>query len=534
MWRYILGAILVFGILAAKAPEQASAFGGTPCKKECEQKCDDDKKSCDKKAKVYCKVAKFAAPGAGVALCEEYKQGCKHGNGYCKAVGCMDAPQKCGGGGWGEPHLLSLDRLYFDFQAVGEFILAKSEERGIEIQMRTGPTRSPAFSQINAVAVGFGDNRITFQRGRDDFVHINGEPVDVPEARVETDPETGIEQVTGLIETGDSVLAYANGEYVLILPDGTTVQLRRPFHLNVNVLPGNGDALYEGLLGDGNGDILNDIATRGGQTLPIGNLDKPRLADDALYQTFGNSWRISDTESLFDYAPGESTATFTDLSYPRERGSVPAEDLDARRAEAETACQAAGLSEGLLYETCVFDILATGETVYAQGYELRAEAAIRPAAYMAASGVRLGVYEADGETAGGDTVDAPQGGLPASVLGTGFAQPGVVLDIASEAETGASLPLTWRDDQMRGVWIDVVGEDHERPSAMSTGEGRAYISRPAMNEDGSLNEDRVSMPKTPGIYAVRLVKSKSPREILAMRYVVVREPASDETGNTDE
>ena len=94
--------------------------------------------------------------------------------------------------------------------------------------------------------------------------------------------------------------------------------------------------------------------------------------------------------------------------------------------------------------------------------------------------------------------------------------------------------IAWRDDQMRGVWIDVVGEDHERPSAMSTGEGRAYISRPAMNEDGSLNEDRVSMPKTPGIYAVRLVKSKSPREILAMRYVVVREPASDETGNTDE
>ena len=38
-----------------------------------------------------------------------------------------------------------------------------------------------------------------------------------------------------------------------------------------------------------------------------------------LYQTFANAWRVTDATSLFTYAPGTSTATFTDTDWPAEQ-----------------------------------------------------------------------------------------------------------------------------------------------------------------------------------------------------------------------
>ncbi|NJN21613.1 MAG: hypothetical protein HC812_11085 [Leptolyngbya sp. RL_3_1] len=37
---------------------------------------------------------------------------------------------------------------------------------------------------------------------------------------------------------------------------------------------------------------------------------------DRLYRQFGDSWRITQADSLFDYRSGESTVTFTDRNFP--------------------------------------------------------------------------------------------------------------------------------------------------------------------------------------------------------------------------
>ena len=66
-----------------------------------------------------------------------------------------------------------------------------------------------------------------------------------------------------------------------------------------------------GLLGNANGNDLDDLVTRGGA--PVTFPDTP-FAE--LYGTYVNSWRISNAESMFDYGPGETTATFTDLTLP--------------------------------------------------------------------------------------------------------------------------------------------------------------------------------------------------------------------------
>src|SRR5258706_14628627 len=57
--------------------------------------------------------------------------------------------------------------------------------------------------------------------------------------------------------------------------------------------------------------------------LPDGSFMGPRPADLhqrylQLYGKFANAWRVSDATTLFDYAPGTSTGTFTIASWPAE------------------------------------------------------------------------------------------------------------------------------------------------------------------------------------------------------------------------
>ena len=57
--------------------------------------------------------------------------------------------------------------------------------------------------------------------------------------------------------------------------------------------------------------------------LPDGSLLGPRPADlhqryIDLYGKFADAWRVKDATSLFDYAPGTSTKTFTLATWPEE------------------------------------------------------------------------------------------------------------------------------------------------------------------------------------------------------------------------
>jgi hypothetical protein len=91
-----------------------------------------------------------------------------------------------------------------------------------------------------------------------------------------------------------------------------------------------------------------------------------------LYQKFGKAWRVTNQSSLFDYAPGNSTATFTLESWPMEQ--PPCLLPDARPVEPaslEVARQAcAGIRDQQLHADCVFDVQVTGEVGFAETYRL--------------------------------------------------------------------------------------------------------------------------------------------------------------------
>lgn len=83
-----------------------------------------------------------------------------------------------------------------------------------------------------------------------------------------------------------------------------------------------------------------------------------------LYQTVGESWRITHKDSLFDYVKGESTATFTDRSIPTSRATLDSLDPAARTA-AETTCRALGVPAGPSLDDCTLDVAITGDAGYA-------------------------------------------------------------------------------------------------------------------------------------------------------------------------
>ena len=89
-----------------------------------------------------------------------------------------------------------------------------------------------------------------------------------------------------------------------------------------------------------------------------------------LYQRFADSWRVANDTSLFDYAPGTSTKTFTMRSWPPEQPpcelpfTVPVQN--ASIDVAEKACEkVTGTSAR---RNCVFDVMATGNTWFSQSY----------------------------------------------------------------------------------------------------------------------------------------------------------------------
>jgi hypothetical protein len=86
---------------------------------------------------------------------------------------------------------------------------------------------------------------------------------------------------------------------------------------------------------------------------------------DELYTTFANSWRVSQQESLLDYAENETTATFTDRAFP-DRSALA---LDAAKlAAAEGSCKASGILQVDLLRNCAFDLASTGNRRYLAAY----------------------------------------------------------------------------------------------------------------------------------------------------------------------
>jgi len=282
----------------------------------------------------------------------------------------------------GDVHLRTVDGTRYDFQSVGEFILLRDYD-GIEIQTRQSPvvTANPitdAYSGLTAcvslntaVAVRVAGHAIAYQQAGEQGqlrLYLDGKPISLP--------DNGLNLKGNHIsyfdaEGGNGLrIDYAHGPVVQITPRFWTSH--QIWYMNVNV---SHTLAEHGLMGRiSRPNWLPNLPS--GQTMG----PKPKsLADryTALYKTFTNAWRVTDANSMFVYAPGTSTETFTDRDWPaielpcelkpgfgQPGAPIPA-GIDIEQAQA--LCQA--VTEPDLHQFCVFDVATFGDQEFAKGYE---------------------------------------------------------------------------------------------------------------------------------------------------------------------
>jgi hypothetical protein len=243
----------------------------------------------------------------------------------------------------GDPHLTTFDGFNYDFQAAGEFTLVRGTD-GLEIQVRYEPI-SDAVTVTTAVAVRVGEHRIGIYRdgGR---ILIDGAPL-------------GKGQFADLAGTK---VSNDDGQVSVTLPDQSKISVMRSARLlNASVtLAAARAGKVEGLLGNYDTNNTNDLRPRGATAA----IDRGKLTREHLYHEFGDSWRIEQRHSLFDYDSGQSTDTFTDRAMPRtmdfNRLLTP-----QLRAEATAACRDAGVIHARVLAECIIDVGLTGDRSFA-------------------------------------------------------------------------------------------------------------------------------------------------------------------------
>jgi hypothetical protein len=267
------------------------------------------------------------------------------------------SPKKPTNSVFGDPHLATTDGLLYDLQQVGEFTAFRSADASApRVQIRTAPVpESKVASLVSGVAAGSGDQRIAFMTkgGALTITHSignNSETVTIEDG-AQRDLGAGLTLAAAAASdsTGRAYTVRWFEGSELRVNDAGWWGLRVSFEPSAPAMA----AQPQGLMGTFNGDPADDLTRPDGRRVP------PDTSAASIRSDFGDAWRISQADSLFPYASGESTATFTDRSFPAGEAQLGNTD------QARTICQQAGPMPAELLTACVVDVIVTGNPILA-------------------------------------------------------------------------------------------------------------------------------------------------------------------------
>jgi len=290
-------------------------------------------------------------------------------------TGPITAPPAClaaCGTSWGDPHLVTYDGVAYDGQLAGELVLTRSTADDFEVQVRQQPWNGSQLVAVNtATAMMVDGTRVGIYLTPSGVrTLLDGDPVSVDGA--------------GLALPGGGSIRHDQAGHLVVVTwaDGTS--------LSASYVPGSYITIrmsltagrlgtLRGLLGDADGDRSDDLRTRDGDLVAVGS------SPDVIHADFADSWRLGDGESLFDYAGGESTASFTDPAFPYVHVTVS--DLPTAQADAAFAsCEASGVVGQTALDACALDVALSGDEDMAAG-------ALVMQSGTSASGVGNGSFE---------------------------------------------------------------------------------------------------------------------------------------------
>ncbi|MGA2352440.1 MAG: Ig-like domain-containing protein [Terracidiphilus sp.] len=285
----------------------------------------------------------------------------------------------------GDPHITTADGSLYNFQGAGEFVSLRDSD-GAEVQTRQKPVPTTfigfdsydglttCVSLNTAVAARVGEHRVTWEPNLSGVPDPSGLQLRIDGA-LTTLPPQGVALGAGGRATflaGDALeVDFPDGKSLLATPEWWPSQSE--WYLNVDV--SNLGLVSADTASSGRG-IAGAIAS--GSWLPalpngasLGPMP-PTLPEryDTLYNKFADAWRVNSRDSLFDYAPGTSTETFTNKDWPKEQPPCVVGDQKPLEPGTEDFAQAAcrRVSDQNARADCIFDVHVTGDPIFAHTY----------------------------------------------------------------------------------------------------------------------------------------------------------------------
>lgn len=328
----------------------------------------------------------------------------------------------------GEPHFTTHDGRHFDFHGAGEYIALTGPSDGFTVMLRLEPWLDfKTVSILTALALKTGDDRIGVYF-KEPYVRINGQPMQA--ARRTLSDGTAIERVADVVRirtgAGDSLIVDGLGGGWL--------------NAGLRLMPTRKGAV-RGLWGDFDGDRDNDFKTRDGRQVEFFSADKDEFRE-RLYKVWGDSWRITPDESLFDYQDGAGSEDYQLRDHPAKITPRQAVEADPAAEGAQEACRQAGVIEPSLLKNCIYDAVVTGAASVASSYASFSKE-------MATLSSEAGLTVAADTAGGGENDESVETTPPAQPQGLGTGR--ILGGFANAAETLHLVGDASTDDQSRLV-----------------------------------------------------------------------------------
>jgi hypothetical protein len=263
--------------------------------------------------------------------------------------------EKSDGCTYGDPHLATLDGHPYDCQLMGDFILAQDPS----LTIVTRHSRA-LFAAVNSMtSFIYGDLTFTFERNRDTappLFTVNGKRVTLdPGMTISLPDGSGTVIASGTLEAPLKAIRYDIDlpltEHHIVLTANVGdykvqwLQVYPKFPLSSTNMTG-------GLLGVMNNDTSDDFTTVLGKVVPI---DSDLLT---IYRDFAWTWKLQDSGLKNELEENVL------IDEPLPTRVIQISDFAAAAVtQAEQACT--GIA---LYESCVLDVLMSGDAGYANGY----------------------------------------------------------------------------------------------------------------------------------------------------------------------